>query len=129
MWFAIDFSSPIPVYKQIKDRIKALIRKGQLREGQFVPSIRSLGKSLGVNLNTVARAYRELAAEGVLEVQRGEGYVVSGKGVETFKKEAFEILRQELVRLKEMGFTMEEIIEVVQEVLGGEKSDAQGGQS
>jgi len=80
LWFRIDFHSSKPIYEQIKERIKLLILSGKLKEGEFVPSIRSLAEDLGVNLNTVARAYRELVQEGVLEVRRGEGYIVSKSG-------------------------------------------------
>ena len=55
LWFPIDYNSHVPIYKQIEGKIKELIVKGQLREGQFVPSIRVLARDIGVNVNTVAR--------------------------------------------------------------------------
>jgi GntR family transcriptional regulator len=73
MWFSIDFSSHVPVYKQIVEKIKMKIAKGELKQGDFLPSVRKLAEDIGVNFNTVSRAYKELSEQGIIEVQRGEG--------------------------------------------------------
>ena len=74
----IDARSPVPIYDQIKAGFKGLISKGLLKPGDPAPSVRSLAERLRVNPNTVARALRELAVEGVLESKRGAGNVVAG---------------------------------------------------
>jgi len=78
VWFVVDYHSPVPIYVQIKEKVKVLILSGKLKPGDFLPSIRTLAKDLGVNVNTVARAYRELELEGVIRAERGEGYTVVG---------------------------------------------------
>ena len=68
----IDLASQIPIYEQIKTGFKGLVRKDLLIPGDVVPSIRTLSLELKLNPNTVARAYRELTAEGFFQSKRGE---------------------------------------------------------
>jgi GntR family transcriptional regulator len=65
-----------PVYRQIADGIKTLIAGGQLRDGQPLPAVRQVAADLGVNLNTIAAAYRELQSEGLIIVKHGLGATV-----------------------------------------------------
>ena len=66
-----------PIYGQIADRVKFAVAGGALRPGDLVPSVRELSKQLVVNPNTVARAYRDLQTEGLLESVRGMGLQVA----------------------------------------------------
>lgn len=75
--FRIDPASPVPLNEQIKAALKGLVARGLLKPGDAVPSIRSLAETLKVNPNTVARAVRELGAEGVIETRRGNGAYVA----------------------------------------------------
>jgi GntR family transcriptional regulator len=75
--FRIDPASPVPLNEQIKAALKGLVARGLLKPGDAVPSIRSLAESLKVNPNTVARAMRELGAEGLIETRRGNGAYVA----------------------------------------------------
>ena len=68
-----------PIYGQIADRVKFAVAGGALRPGDLVPSVRELSKQLVVNPNTVARAYRDLQTEGLLESVRGMG-LAGGRG-------------------------------------------------
>src|SRR3954462_12923090 len=68
-----------PIYQQIVDQIKSLVATGRLAPGEELPPIRVLAERLLVNANTVARAYRELAADGVLTNRSTAGtYVADG---------------------------------------------------
>jgi len=120
LWFPIDYNSHVPIYKQIEGKIKELIVKGQLREGQFVPSIRVLARDIGVNVNTVARAYRELASEGVIRPIKGEGYVVVSLDSDEFLKEKLQTLREILSNLKEQGISAKEVKAIFEEIFGGD---------
>ena len=73
----IDPRSTVSINEQIKNGLRGLIARGALRPGDAAPSIRGLAEILKVNPNTVARAVRELVMEGVLDVRRGEGTVVT----------------------------------------------------
>jgi GntR family transcriptional regulator len=122
VWFYVNPSSHVPVYVQIMEKIKGLIAKEKLRKGDMVPSIRNLAKDLGVNLNTVARAYRELVREGVLKPIKGEGYVVLGLS-ESFRRSKLKSFREFVVELKNIGISRNEIMRIIEEVY---KDDPEG---
>src|SRR5258708_31373657 len=71
--------SGIPIYIQVREQIRLLIHKGVLKPGDPVPTVRALALSLGINLNTVARIYRDLEQERLLDLKRGlETFVTQG---------------------------------------------------
>ena len=72
----IELHSGIPAYKQIANRLTSAMADGTLVSGDRLPTIRELNQSLGVNPNTVAKAYRELALMGLIDGQRGFGSFV-----------------------------------------------------
>lgn len=75
----LEFDSGIPVYRQIFNHLAATIASGRLSDGDKLPSIRELSSSLGINPNTVARAFLELEMKGYIETQRGNGTFVSSR--------------------------------------------------
>jgi GntR family transcriptional regulator len=85
-----------PIYGQIADRVKFAVAGGVLRPGDLVPSVRELSKQLVVNPNTVARAYRDLQTEGLLESVRGMGMQVADGAVERCRSARREMIRQRL---------------------------------
>jgi GntR family transcriptional regulator len=87
-----------PIYGQIVDRVKFAVAGGVLRAGELVPSVRELSKQLVVNPNTVARAYRDLQAEGLLESVRGMGLQVAEGAVERCRAARREMVRERLRR-------------------------------
>jgi GntR family transcriptional regulator len=68
----IDVSSPVPAYRQIVDGLRTHFVEGTITPGDVLPSVRRFAADLGIHFNTVAQAYRELAAEGWLDVSRGK---------------------------------------------------------
>ena len=74
--WAIELYSGIPAYKQIANRLTSAMADGTLTNGDRLPTIRELHKILGVNPNTVAKAYRELTLKGLIDGQRGSGSFV-----------------------------------------------------
>ncbi len=85
-----------PLYSQIADRVKFAVAGGVLRPGDLVPSVRELSKQLVVNPNTVARAYRDLQTEGLLESVRGMGMQVAEGALERCRAARREMVRQRL---------------------------------
>jgi GntR family transcriptional regulator len=82
-----------PIYGRIADRIKFAIAGEVLRPGELAPSVRELSKQLVVNPNTVARAYRDLQAEGLLEPVRGTGLQVASGATERCRAARVEFVR------------------------------------
>jgi len=85
-----------PIYSQIADRVKFAVAGGVLRPGDLVPSVRELSKQLVVNPNTVARAYRDLQTEGLLESVRGMGLQICEGAVEQCRTARRELVRQRI---------------------------------
>jgi DNA-binding transcriptional regulator YhcF (GntR family) len=73
MTLAVDLSSSTPVYRQIADGLRILLVNSELSPGDSLPPVRRLALDLGVHFNTVAEAYRTLAAEGWLDIGRRSG--------------------------------------------------------
>jgi DNA-binding transcriptional regulator YhcF (GntR family) len=72
----ISLASPLPIHDQLVAGLRGLIASGTLAKGDELPPVRQLAADLGINLNTVARAYRELTDAGLLASVRGRGTVV-----------------------------------------------------
>ncbi len=77
MQLHISTSDGVPIYVQIVNQIKYLAASGRLQAGDQLPPVRKLAERLLVNPNTVARAYRELETDGIVESRRGSGVFVS----------------------------------------------------
>lgn len=76
MWSEIDPRSPTPLYEQIAARIRVAVAAGDLAPGDALPSVRVLARDLRVNPATVVQAYRDLAADGFVEMRHGQGTFV-----------------------------------------------------
>ena len=79
MYITIDETDKRPFYRQVVDEIKALIARGELSEGTTLPPVRQVAADLGVNLNTIAIAYRKLQQEGLVKIRHGAGAIVSSR--------------------------------------------------
>ncbi|UYO98818.1 GntR family transcriptional regulator [Oceanotoga sp. DSM 15011] len=115
MWFYIDFNSNTPVYQQIKNKIKEQIINKKLNPDDQIPSIRENAKILDVNLNTVARAYRELVAEGVLEVMRGKGYKVKDLNQDDFQSKRIKEFEKIAHNCKNSGIPFKKLKNVLED--------------
>jgi GntR family transcriptional regulator len=96
MLVALNSSDDRPIYAQIVDQVKFAIAARVVRPGDLVPSVRDLSKRLVVNPNTVARAYRELQGQGLLEAVRGTGLEVTAAAPARCDEERRAIVRQRL---------------------------------
>lgn len=98
MLLQLNTSDDRPIYAQIVDQVKFAVAGGLLRPGDLVPSVRELSKQLLINPNTVARAYRELQGEQLLEPVRGTGLQVTERAPSHCQSERREIVRNRLRR-------------------------------
>lgn len=116
MWFNINMRSPVPIYKQIKRNIYKLLLRGEIKDGEMLPSIRDLASSIRVNPNTVARSYREMESEGIVVARQGLGYIIITDRNQ-IKKIILEELKKDLsdylIRYQKLGVTLDEVLEVI----------------
>lgn len=118
MFITIDEADARPIYVQVAEEIKALIARGELAEGAQLPPVRQLAADLGVNLNTVATAYRELQGEGLLSIRHGAGAVVASRTAQAKSEEELrKPLRAALTGLVLAGLPRVEIMNLVQSEL------------
>jgi len=85
--FKLDPKTGTPFYRQIIDQIKFGIAAGNLKTGEQLPTVRALAVDLKVNLNTVAKAYKELEIQHILETQQGTGTFISETKVQISAQE------------------------------------------
>jgi GntR family transcriptional regulator len=123
MPFRPNPSSGLPIYLQLMEQVKHAIETGALRPGEQLPGIRPLAEALVINPNTVAKAYRELEHEGVIDLRHGAGAFVSGNAPGkklTEKLRAAQAMVAGVVeRLRKTGVTDEEIRRLVEAELAG----------
>lgn len=114
MLITIDENDNRPIYRQIADGIRLLIVRGELKEKDALPSVRQLAGDLGINLNTVATAYRELQNDGLLTIKHGAGAIVSSLTSEAKDDEDLrKPLRFALAQMFLAGLTWGEIMNLV----------------
>ena len=125
-------SSGVPIYLQLMEQVKHSIETGALRPGEQLPGIRPLAEELVINPNTVAKAYRELEHEGIIDLRHGAGAFVSGNAPAkklTDKLHAGQaIVEAAMERLRARGVTDDEIRRLFEAELAG-LSKKSGGQS
>jgi GntR family transcriptional regulator len=119
--FKIDRASPLPVYVQLAEQIRLLVRRGALNPGDPLPTVRELAVALGINANTVTRVYRDLQQEGLLRLERGLGTFVQAQQREpTLVDRDYQRIVQrtrELVALcRKSGLTVRELAQLVDSV-------------
>jgi len=120
MYITIDENDRRALYQQIVDEIKALIAKAELVEGSTLPPVRQVAADLGVNLNTIAFAYRQLQKEGLIEIRHGAGAkVVSRTLVSADEERPIGPLRAALAQLVLSGLSRDEIKALVADELSG----------
>jgi GntR family transcriptional regulator len=121
--FRLDSASGVPFYRQMIDQILAGITTGALRAGDQLPTVRALAVDLQVNLNTVAKAYKELEIRGVLNSQQGSGTFIAAieirRGEVERRRQVVQLVDDFLARAAALGLPPDELAgEVVQRLKG-----------
>jgi GntR family transcriptional regulator len=117
--FRLDTSSGVPFYRQIIDQVLLAVADGRLTRGTQLPTVRQLAVDLAVNLNTVAKAYREMEIRGIVDTQQGTGTFVSTRRAQRRsgeRRRALEGLVDRFVSLAaSSGFSLDELAETLTE--------------
>ena len=113
---SIQWSDGAPIYRQLKDRVIAMMLDGILKPGDALPSVRQVAAEYQLNPITVSRAYQELADEQLVEKRRGLGmYVTEGANARLLQSERERFLREEwplvMERIQRLGLSIQELLE------------------
>ena len=123
MTILIDNSGGVPIYEQIVDQIKTLIRNGELKENDILPSVRTLSKELKISSLTVKKAYDNLESEGFTVTVHGKGTYVAATNTERLleeqKKEVESDLEKAIQKGRRCGLSDEEIRSLFELILEG----------
>ena len=123
MLFRPNPSSGVPIYLQLMEQVKHAIETGALRPGEQLPGMRPLAEELVINPNTVAKAYRELEHEGIIELRHGAGAFVSAnaqaKKLTDKLRAAQAVVAAAVEKVRARGVTDEEIRRLFEAELAG----------
>lgn len=123
MKIIINTSSMVPIYEQIIDQIKTMIRKQELKQNDQLPSVRALSKELKISALTVKKAYDELEREGFTVTIHGKGSYVTAANTELMmeeqKKEVEQDLEQAILKGRRFDISDEDIKTLFELILEG----------
>lgn len=125
--FQLDLRGNKSIYEQIIDKFKEFIMRGIMKQGEKMPSVRELSKTLGVNPNTIQKAYRELERQGYIYTASGIGTFVADKNTirpdEDELKKARENIAEAFSQLLLLGLSRDEARAVVYEIMKEKEED------
>jgi len=110
MILTFDFSSPVPIYMQIRNQIIVGIAEEKLKPGEKLPTIRALAEESGINMMTVSKAYQLLKQEGYIITDRRSGAVVAPRGKAVVRQQSLDALRLNISELRLSGMSREDIL-------------------
>jgi len=121
----VDFKDRRPIYVQIVENVKLLIANGAICENEKLPSVRSLSMELGINPNTIQRAYSELERQEIIITVQGKGVFVAAAadGIASERRaKALEKAKEALIEAKAAGIDLEALKNQLEEIFanGGE---------
>ncbi|WNB86269.1 GntR family transcriptional regulator [Cellulomonas sp. ATA003] len=117
MMLVVDPASHVPPYEQVQRQIEELVADGTLAPEHRLPTVRRLAGDLGLAVNTVARAYRELEQAGVVQTRGRHGTFVATRGRDRDREGAL-AAQQYARRLRELGFDVDGALRMVRDAFG-----------
>lgn len=119
MLFTVDPGSPVPLGDQIAASVRRAIADGTVQPGERLPAARALADSLGVNVHTVLRGYQRLREEGLIELRRGRGAVVTGAATSAGRARLVEGVHGLVGEARAIGLSDDELLALVRNGLAG----------
>jgi len=121
VWLRIDPRLSKPIYLQIVDGVKEAVAKQTLLNGERLPSVRELARTMTLNPNTVAKAYQELEREHVIDVVRGQGTFVAAPGSSTGQDQRIAVMQQLMkelwVEAQHLQMTSQDLLAMMETVV------------
>lgn len=126
MFEHVDPRSPTPLYAQIATRIRVAIATGELRPADALPSVRELAAELRVNPATVVQAYRDLEAEGFVEIRQGTGTFIRelapGRRARERARQAKALVQRLVIDARRAGVSLRELRDAIDDQIGVQAS-------
>ncbi|MCM1577555.1 MAG: GntR family transcriptional regulator [Ruminococcus sp.] len=119
--FDIDLQSRTPIYEQLYKRVIAMTVRRELNAGDRLPSVRELAKELGVNPNTVSKAFQMLERDGLVNTLPGRGSFIAGENGEAVMRISRENFSKAVKEAYNSGFSENDLIDEVKETVKREK--------
>jgi len=122
---SIDYRSRKPIYEQLTENIRELVIKGILKQDDFLPSVRSLASELGINPNTIQKAYAELERQDIICTVQGRGSMICSDTDLLINQQQTIVIAEVTACLKradELGVSKKTIHDTVDSVMKGDKS-------
>jgi len=117
--FRLDASSGVPFYRQIIDQVLLAVADGRFQPGSQLPTVRQLAVDLSINLNTVAKAYREMEIRGIVETQQGTGTFVASRrpnsNAREKRKAVNDLVDRFIANSEALGIGVDDLIEAMME--------------
>lgn len=127
MKIIISNSSSIPIYEQIKNQILNQIISDELKEGDSIPSIRSLANNIKISVMTIKKAYDELENEGYIYSVQGKGTFVAHKNAELAKERANKDIEEHISKIidvsNKFNITKKEILDLFEFIYGSDNNE------
>src|SRR5690554_6769321 len=122
--FALDYKTKVPIYEQIQDQVISFIALGLFKPNEQLPAVRQLATDLGVNPNTVAKAYQQLEHLGYIVSQTGRGSFISDNrsSIDLLKQEYFNQLELVVSKLQSLNVPYPQVNELLLSLYKEEKS-------
>lgn len=117
----IDHNSMIPIYEQLISKIKTQVISGELKEGEQLPSVRSLAKDLRISALTVKKAYDQLEVSGLISTVQGKGSFVLPISHQAVQEEVLQELQMDIEKImekaKNAGIEKEDLVALINLIL------------
>ncbi|MFD7547327.1 GntR family transcriptional regulator [Streptomyces sp. NPDC059578] len=117
MLFRIDPQSPLTLSDQVAASVRRAVAEGTVTPDERLPAARELARSLGINLHTVLRGYQKLRDEGLVELRRGRGAVVT-RGADPGRSRLTERVHEVVAEARATGLSDEEFLDLVRRAMG-----------
>lgn len=114
-------NSGVPIYQQIADQLKTDILSGKMKQGEYLPSIRSLAKELKISVITTMKAYELLETEGLVTAAQGKGFYVNAQDSEMLREQHLcrveDALQEAIAAAKIAGMSEEELSDMLKALM------------
>ena len=114
-------NSGVPIYQQISEQLKSDILSGKLKQGEYLPSIRTLAKDLKISVITTMKAYEDLQSQGLVTAVQGKGFYVNAQDAEMLKEQHMrkveESLTEAITAAKIAGMSDKELVDTLHALL------------